>query len=236
MTFSISDLSVVIPTLNEEGVIVHTISSLYNRTGDGPGVIIVVDGGSIDRTIEIAKNAGATVLQTKRGRGRQLAEGGNLASGSWLLFLHADTQLQNGWHDSIVSFISRTSLTKQNVAAFRFKLDDDSFAARFLECLVAIRSGFFHLPWGDQGLLISASHYRAIGGYKNLFVMEDVEIIQRIGFSHVRIIGVDAVTSAKKYKKYGYIRKSLHNLFCLFCFYFGMSTVWLDRQYNNKYK
>ena len=81
MTFSISDLSVVIPTLNEEGVIVQTISSLYNRTGDGPGEIIVVDGGSIDRTIEIAKNAGATVLQTKRGRGRQLAEGGNLASG-----------------------------------------------------------------------------------------------------------------------------------------------------------
>ena len=234
MKFQISELSVIIPTLNEEDIIGQTISALYCQNGEKPKEIIVVDGGSKDDTINRALNLGAKILQVQCGRGNQLAEGAEFATGTWLLFLHADTLLQPGWQKAAQVFINKTSLRKQKVAAFRYKLDDNSMSARLLETIVAVRSKLFGLPWGDQGLLISSSYYRSLGGFKRFPVMEDVEIILRIGISRISILYVSAITSARKYKNSGYFLRSSKNCFYLVCFFCGVPIKWINKHYNQE--
>lgn len=222
-------LSIIIPTLNAETVLGPTLKTLA-AANQLPHEVIIADAGSIDDTALIARNGGAIFLETQRGRGRQLAAGAGAASGDWLLFLHADTQPQEGWVNAVQNFIADPA-NRFRAGYFRFALDDRARAARLIEQVVRLRSRVLGLPYGDQGLLIGRTFYERLGGYRRLPLMEDVEIVRRIGRSRMKPIAATAVTSADKYQRDGYLLRPLRNLFMLGLYTAGVSPRYLSTLY-----
>jgi rSAM/selenodomain-associated transferase 2 len=190
--------------------------------------ILVVDGGSTDDTIAIAQSAGARLVRSPRGRGVQLAAGAGAAKGDWLLFVHADTRLAAGWREGVGRHIARQPA---KAACFRFRLDAAEWQARLVETVVALRVRLLALPYGDQGLLISRRLYDEIGGYRPLPLMEDVDLVRRIGGARLERIGVEATTSPERWRRDGWLRRSARNLLCLACYRSGMSAELVARLY-----
>lgn len=227
-------ISVVIPTLNAEGTLAQTLAALVPAAVDGlVREAVVVDGGSRDRTLQIVDSAGADLLQCEGGRGSQLAAGAERARGPWLLFLHADTVLEPGWERDASHFMERVDTLQRPPAAgaFRFGLDDEGVKPRLLESLVALRGKLLKLPYGDQGLLVPKSLYDEVGGYRPMPLMEDVDLVRRLGRRRTVLLRARAVTSAERFRREGYARRSARNLLCLALYSFGASPDVIKRIY-----
>jgi rSAM/selenodomain-associated transferase 2 len=216
-------LSVVIPTLNAAVTLGPCLDSV--READE---MIVVDGGSTDSTAAVAQSSGARLVHSPRGRGVQLAAGAAAARGDWLLFLHADTRLAKGWREAAGLHMARRPGA---AACFRFSLDAHERRARLVEAGVALRVRALGLPYGDQGLLLSRRLYDEAGGFRPLALMEDVDLVRRIGARRIDRLEVDAVTSAERWRSGGWIRRSGRNLLCLAFYRFGMSPERVARLY-----
>jgi rSAM/selenodomain-associated transferase 2 len=212
-------LSIIVPALDAAGRIGATLRSVDTPVSGVRPEIIVVDGGSADRTADAARAAGARVIVASRGRGGQLAAGAAAASGDWLLFLHADTVLAPGWPEAAACFMDSPA-GAAGAAAFRLVLDDPSPAARRLERMVAWRCRVLALPYGDQGLLIGRALYDALGGFRALPLYEDVDLVRRLGRARLTMLPVAAFTSAERYRRAGYVVRPLRNL-CLLALYFA---------------
>jgi len=224
------EIAVVIPTLDCAAALAATLAHLA-ATDDGVvGGVVVADGGSRDGTVAVARMAGAQVIEAVRGRGSQLRAGAEAARGDWFLFLHADTRPAPGWPAAVRGFVAHVD-PLASAAAFRFRLDDDRPAARRLETMVRWRSRVLALPYGDQGLLIHRALYERIGGYRPLPLMEDVDIIRRLGRRRLVLLAVDAVTSAERYRRDGYLCRSLRNLACLGLYFLGVPPRLIARLY-----
>lgn len=230
-SMSATGLSVIIPTLNAGATLPRCLAALTSaRTAGFLAEIIVVDGGSRDDTADVAADAGARFIETSAGRGPQLAEGGRMASGDWLLFLHADTELAAGWERAAAGFM-RAPANADRAAAFRFALSDDDPAARRLERMVAWRCRVLALPYGDQGLLIGRGFYDRLGGFKPLPLMEDVDIVRRIGRRRLAMLEAAALTSAARYRRGGYLARPARNLTCLGLYFLGVPPAAIAKIY-----
>lgn len=228
-------ISVVIPTFDAEATLGPTLVALVAGALDGlVREVIVVDGGSSDGTHEIADAAGADVLVAPRGRGAQLAAGARKARFPWLLFLHADTVLERGWEMDVRAFIEAAShgdASATEAAAFRFALDDRGIAPRVLEAIVGLRCRFFGLPYGDQGLLISRTLYDEVGGYAPLPLMEDLDMVRRLGRRRLTLLRTRAVTSAVRFRRDGYLRRICRNQVCRMLYFVGVPLPVIVRLY-----
>jgi rSAM/selenodomain-associated transferase 2 len=218
-------LSVVIPTLNAAHALQATLARIKEVDE-----ILVVDGGSTDGTCKTAASCGARVITAERGRGQQLRAGALAARGRWLLFLHADTCLDPEWRAEAEAFMA-DDRNAERAAVFRFALDDDSANARRLEKLVAWRVRTFALPYGDQGLLLRADFYHALGGFQPLPLMEDVDLVRRIGRRRLTALRAAARTSGERWRRDGWTRRSLRNLSCLALYYLGVPPAFIKRLY-----
>lgn len=219
---AMGQISIVIPTLNAAADLRQSLPPL--AAFEALGVVhevIFTDGGSNDETHAIAEAAGAEVVSGVKGRGTQLAAGAKASNGSWLLFLHADTRLDKDWFEAVDRFMNDPE-NAGRAAFFRFRLDDGGVGARMLERLVALRVALLGLPYGDQGLLISRQLYESLGGFEPLPLMEDVDLIRRIGRKRLVGLNTDATTSAKRYRKDGYLLRPLRNVLCLALYYIGL--------------
>jgi rSAM/selenodomain-associated transferase 2 len=216
-------LSVIIPALNAAPSLPGCLASVADADE-----VLVVDGGSTDDTPTLAQAAGARLIRAERGRGIQLGVGAEAASGDWLLFVHADTRLANGWRAAAAEHAAGSP---GRAACFRFRLDDLAWQARLIERGVALRVRLFGLPYGDQGLLISRALYHRIGGYRPLPLMEDVDLVRRLG--RPRLLAADAVTSAERWRRDGWARRSARNLLCLGLYGLGASPERIARVYRN---
>lgn len=220
-------LSVVIPALNAACSLPGTLAALRTDT-QLVGEIIVVDGGSADETVALAEGLGARVLAASRGRGTQLAAGVECADGDWLLLLHADTRLAPGWQQAVRA---HCEARPESAGYFRFALDSDDVRARRLERLVAWRCRLLALPYGDQGLLIQRELLRQIGGVRDLPLMEDVDLVRRLGRRRLSLLPVAATTSAAKWQRDGWYRRSALNLACLALYFAGAPPRLIARLY-----
>ncbi len=210
-------ISVVIPTYNEEKALVPTLSALVPAAIEGiVSEVVISDGGSRDLTLHIAEDSGAEIISAKKGRGAQLVEGARKAKGRWYLFLHADTVLDEGWMREAAKFIEQVERGERpdTAAAFRFSLDDIGAKPRVLEKLVALRCGLLRMPYGDQGLLISKRLYDQVGGYRPQPIMEDVDLVQRLGRRRIYMMHARAVTCAERFRRDGYAFRSARNVLC----------------------
>ncbi len=220
-------LSVVIPAFDAAAAIGAVLEA---AAAEGRGAeVIVTDGGSNDGTAALARGAGARVIEAPLGRGKQLAAGARAAGRGWLLFLHADTRLRPGWGEAAARFMADPA-NADRAAAFRFALDDGRRAARRLERIVALRNRWLGLPYGDQGLLIRREFYHRLGGFRPLPLMEDVDLVRRIGRRRLTMLDVEALTSASRYRR-GYLRRIARNTLCLALYFSGLPPRWIARLY-----
>ncbi|MEI6159555.1 MAG: TIGR04283 family arsenosugar biosynthesis glycosyltransferase [Roseococcus sp.] len=212
----LESISVVIPTLNAARLLPPLLAQL-----GGLGEMILADGGSAE-----APEGGRLIL-APRGRGFQLAAGATAARGEWLLFLHADTRLGAGWEEALLAALEHPGQAHY----FRFALDDPSPQARRLEAAVAWRCRWMALPYGDQGLLISRALYDALGGFRPLPLMEDVDLVRRLGRARLAPMAASAITSAERWQRDGWWRRSARNLLTLSLYFAGVPPERLARFY-----
>ena len=217
-------ISVIIPTMNEEGCLKKTLESI------GRGIeIIVVDGKSSDSTREIANDFTEKVILSERGRGVQMDRGAREASGDILLFLHADTSLPKGWRDCI-----ENALKDDRVIAggFSLKIDSKGFSFRLIEAVANIRAKYLGLIYGDQAIFVRRDAFFSTGGFMGLPLMEDVDFIRRIRKKgKVLLLDADVSTSPRQWQKKGILRTTIGNLFFLSLYYAGVSPQRLYRLY-----
>lgn len=219
-------LDVVIPTLNAAATLAATLAAMP------AGVTAVVsDGGSTDATRDIARAAGCRIVEGPRGRGRQLAAGAKVALRPWRLFLHADTIVSaQGW-TAIARYMAQPDGDRV-AACLRLAIDDPAWQARVIERAVARRVRWFGLPYGDQGLLIHRDLYAAIGGYPDLPLMEDVDIMRRLGRRRLAVLDGEARTSASRWRGRGWIGQTMLNLTCISLYRLGVPVDRIARLYD----
>lgn len=169
-------------------------------------------------------------MSAPRGRGIQMVAGAAAAKGDWLLFLHADTVPGPAWRHAVADLMTGPD-DGRRAGVFRLRLDDQAPWARCVEWCARSRSRLLGLPYGDQGLLISADFYESLGGFRPLAIMEDVDMVRRIGRRRLVTLDCDARTSAVRYRRAGYGIRVVRNAFCLACYFCGVPPSLIARLY-----
>jgi rSAM/selenodomain-associated transferase 2 len=218
-------LSIIIPTLNEELMIAEVLKRI------GTGVeIIVVDGGSVDKTREIAQELGAKIIISKnKGRAVQMNLGAKIARGDILLFLHGDTLLPLNYQEQIINTLSQSGII---AGAFELKITGEEKSLRLVEKLVNWRSHFFSLPYGDQGIFLKASVFEDLDGFPDLPIMEDFELIQRLKkIGKIGIVTAAVTTSGRRWQKLGVWKTTLINQLVILGYYLQIPPQVLKKFY-----
>lgn len=235
-------LTIIIPTLNAGATLAKTLTSISGASIYGASIsgasVMMVDGGSDDNTLNIARELGATIIESAPGRGRQLSLGGDRAikdGATWLLFIHADSTLASNWADSVAIFTSNPA-NKMRCAYFRLAFNAGGNnairAAKRVAMLANWRAKTFGLPYGDQGLLISAEHYQKIGGFNQAMdLMEDVDLVRRVDKKNLIPLDTVIATSSMRYQQGGWWARPMRNLACLMFYLVGASQETLKRIY-----
>ena len=203
-------LTVLIPTLNEAARLPLLLADLARWPSSVQ--VVVIDAGSIDATRTVATLAGAEVMiSSAAGRGQQLILGMARRRHDWILVLHADSRLPERWTDAVSTVLHGPS-SDQYGWYFDFRVEGDRPMLRLLERAVALRSAYLQRPYGDQGLLIHHNLYTAVGGYKPIPLMEDLDLVQRIARQHrLRRLRCPLVTSNRRWQEQGVISRAWNN-------------------------
>ncbi|WP_299424137.1 TIGR04283 family arsenosugar biosynthesis glycosyltransferase [uncultured Shimia sp.] len=221
-------VSVIIPTLNEEDGLPTCLGALFE--GVSAGVIrelIVADGGSEDATLRIAGEAGAEVVPCVPSRGGQLRAGAAKAQGEWLLFVHADTVLPEGWSASIEAHLAQY----ERAGYFGLSFEKGKLTGKLVAGWANFRSRIFGLPYGDQALLISRRLYEEVGGFSDIPLMEDVALARVLGRARLQRLPGHVTTSPRKYQAQGWLRRGGRNLWTLGRYLCGVSPEKLAAAY-----
>ena len=217
-------ISIIIPTLNESATIARSLSSTRSASDVD---VIVVDAGSRDETVELAISCGAKVISSAPGRARQMNAGAAVATGDVLLFLHADTCLSQGFDSHVRRIMAQPCAA---AGAFELRIDAPLHGLRIIERLANWRSRRLHLPYGDQAIFLRADVFRDIGGFPEIPIMEDFELIRRLRRrGRIVIAPVPAVTSGRRWEELGLLRTTLINQGILLAYHLGMTPSHIAR-------
>ena len=194
--------------------------------------MLVIDGGSGDRTVEIARSHGVEVIVSPRGRAVQMNAGAAIAKGEFLLFLHGDTRLPRGYDDSVYGTLGEPGTV---AGAFKLRIDGSRTGIRFIEWVANWRSRLFGLPYGDQAIFLGTGLFRTLRGFPNMPIMEDFELMKRLGrLGHIRIVPARAVTSERRWERSGVWQTTLINYAIPLAYSLGVSPARLARWYHQK--
>ena len=221
-------ISIIIPAVDEGDIIDATLASV---TGVAGVETIVVDGGSLDNTREIAAARGAQVIAAEQSRAAQMNKGAATAEGTILLFLHADCLLPPGFVNRI-----RPTLAAPNTVAgaFRLAIDAPGLSFRVLEQLVYFRSQYLQMVYGDQALFMDAAMFHSLGGFPELEFMEDFEFSRRLRrHGRIAILNTPVKTSARRWQRLGLVRTTMLNQVIIAAYLLGVAPERLARWYRN---
>jgi rSAM/selenodomain-associated transferase 2 len=211
-------ISIIIPALNEAANIEDVIITIQPSTNTE---IIVVDGGSQDDTVAIAESLGVKVISSSPGRAVQMNTGAVAASGEILLFLHADTRLPAGFDVMIRSALQQPGIV---AGAFNLRIDASGWGMRLVEWGVKARSHFWQIPYGDQAIFLTKDIFQQIGGFPELPIMEDFELIRRLRrIGKITIIQESVITSARRWLRKGIFKTTLINQIVIIAYLLGVS-------------
>lgn len=225
-------VSAIVPTLDAASIIGPTLAALAEGAVDGLiREVVIVEGGTDQSIEDIAEAAGARLARTAPGRGGQMAAGAALASAPWLLFLHADSVPGPGWQQSVRRHIETSP---DRAGWFHLAFDERSTPARLVAGWANLRSQFFALPYGDQGLLIRAALYRQLGGHPPIPLMEDVALSRRLGRGRLAPLGATMMTSAARYRHQGWLARGTRNLTTLALYQAGVPPARLVARYRGR--
>lgn len=221
-------ISIIIPALNEEESIGSCLEAF--RQNNDICEIIIADGGSSDRTIEIAESfQGVKMVKTAKGRGLQMNAGAFSARGDILLFLHADTIPEEGWSQAIEGVLEDSAVVG---GAFTFAINNPGKKYRMIEQWVKLRCGLFKLPYGDQGIFVKRDIFKRIGGYKNIPLMEDVDLIERMKEQgRIAMLGTRVLTSERRWLRKGLLYTAFVNQLIMLLYRIGVSPQKLAKIY-----
>ncbi|MBZ8117212.1 glycosyltransferase [Roseovarius sp. LXJ103] len=221
-----AELSVVIPTLDAAAALPRTLGALMEGLEAGlVRELIISDGGSGDATRAMAEEVGAIWTSGAPSRGGQLRRGVDASAGAWVLVLHADTVLPEGWSGVVERQISRG-----RPGYFLLGFDAEGLAPKVVAGWANLRSRVFGLPYGDQGLLISRAEYNAVGGYVDAPLMEDVAMARALG-ARLEAMPLRVRTSAARYIQDGWMRRGGRNLLLLMRYLCGADPERLRARY-----
>jgi len=222
--------SVIIPVFNEESVINATIEHLGALPGAASLEIIVVDGDKSGKTIGVIRNGDVRTAVGEKGRGNQMNSGAMMAGGDIVVFLHADTRLPPEAFALMEGALRDPSCP---AGAFDLAIASVRPIYRLLAGIASFRSRLTRIPYGDQTFFFRRAYFQAMGGYANIPLMEDVEIMQRIKKRGERIAIVDraVTTSARRWEKEGILRCTLRNWLLISLYFAGVSPERLSRFY-----
>ena len=203
-----SRISIIIPTINEANNLPLLLSDLSITQEEAE--ILIIDSGSEDRTIDIARIYGAKVYKSKeRNRGLQLNIGAKKSNGEWLIFLHADTRLTHDWVGEIKSILKGN---KNYIYFFKFKINHKKIIYRVLEILVNFRSQYFKQPYGDQGLIIHRSTYLKNKGFRRIPLMEDLDFFRRLNNKKdLKQLNLPILISPRKWERTNIFLQAIKN-------------------------
>ena len=203
-----SKISIIIPTINEANNLPLLLSDLSIIQKEGE--ILIIDSGSEDKTIDVARIYGAKVFKSKeRNRGLQLDIGAKKSNGEWLIFLHADTRLTHDWVGEIKSILKGN---KNYIYFFKFKINHKKIIYRVLEILVNFRSQYFKQPYGDQGLIIHRSTYLKNKGFRRIPLMEDLDFFRRLNNKKdLKQLNLPILVSPRKWERTNIFLQAIKN-------------------------
>jgi rSAM/selenodomain-associated transferase 2 len=221
-------VSLVVPVLRDA----PAVARLLRGSPPNPRVeTLIVDGGADLKLDDLTiARPDVRVLRCRPGRGRQMNAGAAAASGHWLLFLHADSVLPSEW-------LSALPAAGSPVVGgwFRFALDDPAWQARWLERAVAWRVRLLRLPYGDQGYFVTLELFHALGGFDDIPLMEDVAFVRRlVRAGPVIELPLPLVTSARRWRADGWVRRSARNLLLVSLYFAGVRPARLAGWYDRK--
>jgi rSAM/selenodomain-associated transferase 2 len=226
-------ISVIIPTLNEERSLPGTLACLSESTFTE---IIIVDGGSTDGTLSLARDfcantANARVMTAPQGRARQMNEGAKASEGDILMFLHADTRLP-----AQAARIVERALAKPTAVAGRFnvRFDTPSPWGRVVSSFMNYRSRLTSIVTGDQALFVRRQVFELLGGFSEIPLMEDIEFSRRLQQAG-RIVALrdTVVTSFRRWHTQGPLRTIVLMWTLRFLYWVGVSPHQLARVYRS---
>ncbi len=221
-------VSVIVPTLNEEGVLAATLERARQ-----PNVqeLIVVDGGSADTTSTIAARYATLVLSAPRGRAAQMNAGAARARGDILLFLHADTLVPDGFAHAILAACNDPGVIG---GRFDVRLEPSSPLIRLTGELINRRSRLTRISTGDQAIFIRRQIFEELGGYADIPLMEDIDLSRRMKRAgRIACLHERVTTSARRWQKKGVVRTILLMWSLRVLYFFGVSPARLQRVYAN---
>jgi rSAM/selenodomain-associated transferase 2 len=220
----------IIPVFCEQTVINETIEAVRRLRGGEAAEIIVVDGQAEGETLAAIQDAAVRKVRSDKGRGRQLNRGAAVVAGDVLLFLHADTVLPPTAFERIAEAMADEGCVG---GAFDLRIDSRGAGFRAIETVANLRSRLTRIPYGDQAIFIRASCFQTLGGFKEIPIMEDVDLMRRIKRKGGRIVIFPelATTSARRWEKEGLVFCTLRNWFLMTLFLCGVSPERLARFY-----
>ena len=220
-------ISIIIPAINEADHIANTLESI------GPGnkkEVIVVDGGSHDDTMSIAKSLGASVITSAPPRARQMNRGADQATGDVLVFLHADTRLPEKFENVIFNSFKQPKMV---AGAFELRMDSPTPGLRLIERLANWRSRYLKMPYGDQAIFLSTKLFHELGGFSDIPIMEDFELIRRLQKKGtIILLPVPVFTSARRWQNFGILKTTLINQLVIAAYVMGIAPEVIARWYN----
>ncbi|MCP4692804.1 MAG: glycosyltransferase family 2 protein [Desulfobacterales bacterium] len=219
----------VIPTLNEADSIARTIAGVEpNERRE----VIVVDGGSVDDTVAIAKSLGARVIDGLPPKASQMNLGASMAAGEALFFLHADSRPPDRFDARILQCLREPGVA---AGAFTLRIDSPEPGLRLIERLADFRSRRMGMPYGDQGIFLSSRVFHQIGGFPPIPIMEDFELIRRLRKKgRIAILPAPVVTSPRRWLNFGILKTTLINQIVIAAYLMGVSPQSIARVYRRE--